>query len=148
MVAHAFLKMAILKPALAGAALVAMATPALANGPISGRWITQEKDAVISVTKCGASLCGRVVKFLKIPPDGVNQRDGNNPNPKLRTRKVMGMPILSGFKQDGKLWRGKIYDPNSGKTYRSIVRRKSATVLEVKGCVGPFCQTQLWRKAR
>jgi uncharacterized protein (DUF2147 family) len=28
-----------------------------------------------------------------------------------------------------------------------VIRRKGPNVLEVKGCIGPFCQTQLWRKA-
>lgn len=130
-----------------GALMLAVASPALASGPITGRWVTQDKDAIISVAKCGTSMCGRIAKFLVAPPEGVDQRDINNPNASLRKRKLLGLPVLSGFKQDGDLWRGKIYDPNSGKTYRSVVRRKSANVLEVKGCIGPFCQTQTWRKS-
>ena len=57
------------------------------------------------------------------------------------------LPILTGFKPDGDVWRGTIYDPKSGKSYRSIVKRRNASTLEVKGCIGPFCQTQVWRKA-
>ncbi|MEP2735505.1 MAG: DUF2147 domain-containing protein [Erythrobacter sp.] len=128
--------------------MLAGASPAFAADSITGRWVTQDKDAVISVAKCGSSVCGRIAKFLVKTPQGANQRDINNPNANLRKRKLLGLPILTGFKDDGKVWRGKIYDPNSGKTYRSIVRRKSANVLEVKGCVGPFCQTQTWRKTR
>nr|WP_245805975.1 DUF2147 domain-containing protein [Erythrobacter donghaensis] len=36
--------------------------------------------------------------------------------------------------------------PESGKSYRSVIRRKGANALEVKGCVGPFCQTQVGKK--
>ena len=43
-------------------------------------------------------------------------------------------------------WRGRIYDPKNGKSYRSIIRRKGPGVLEVKGCIGPFCQTQVWKR--
>ena len=128
------------------AGLLSVAAPAAANGPINGRWITQDKDAVIAIAKCGANTCGKIAKFLIKPPKGAAQRDVNNPKPALRKRKLLGLPILTGFKKDGKVWRGKIYDPNSGKTYRSILRRKNANTLEVKGCIGPFCQTQIWRK--
>jgi uncharacterized protein (DUF2147 family) len=122
--------------------------PLSAAEPIEGRWVTAEKDAVIAIAPCGAKLCGRIDRFLVAPPQGLDQRDVNNKNPELRVRKLLGMAILTGFAEDSKQWRGSIYDPKSGKTYRSIVRRKGANVLEVKGCLGPFCQTQVWQRVR
>lgn len=132
---------------LALGALVTAAIPALASEPVTGRWVTAEKDGVILIAPCGKSLCGTIERFLVPPPQGLDQRDVNNPDAKLRTRKLLGMPILSGFAADGEVWRGKIYDPKNGKSYRSIIRRKGPNVLEVKGCIGPFCQTQVWKKA-
>ncbi|ABC64453.1 DUF2147 domain-containing protein [Erythrobacter litoralis] len=138
-----------MKRLLAAAAILACtATPALAADPISGRWVTEEGDAVVTIGKCGASYCGKLSKYLETPPNGVNQKDVNNPNPRLRSRKLLGTPLLTNLTVDDDLWRGDIYDPRNGKTYRSVVRRKSASVLEVKGCIGPFCQTQNWRRAR
>ncbi len=131
---------------LALGALVTAAIPALASEPVTGRWVTAEKDGVILIAPCGKSLCGTIERFLVPPPQGLDQRDVNNPDAKLRTRKLLGMPILSGFAADGEVWRGKIYDPKNGKSYRSIIRRKGPNVLEVKGCIGPFCQTQVWKK--
>jgi len=131
---------------LAFSALVTAAIPALASEPVTGRWVTAEKDGVILIAPCGKSLCGTIDRFLVPPPQGLDQRDINNPDAKLRTRKLLGMPILSGFTADGDVWRGRIYDPKNGKSYRSIIRRKGANVLEVKGCIGPFCQTQVWKK--
>ncbi len=128
-------------------AALMIAQPLSAADPIAGRWITEERDAVIQIGSCGQSLCGKIVKFLVAPPQGKNQRDVNNADPAKRNRKLMGMPVLTGLDEESDLWRGEIYDPKSGKTYRSVIRRKSANVLEVKGCVGPFCQTQNWRKA-
>lgn len=136
-----------MKRLLALAALVT-AAPLLAAQPIEGRWMTAEKDAVITIDDCGSSLCGKITRFLVPPPQGADQRDVNNSNASLRNRKLLGMPVLTGFSNDDDVWRGQIYDPKSGKTYRSIVRRKSANQLEVKGCIGPFCQTQVWTKAR
>jgi uncharacterized protein (DUF2147 family) len=128
-------------------ALIWSAASALAADAVAGRWVTAEKDGVILIAPCGKALCGTIDRFLVPPPEGVGQRDVNNPDAKLRSRKLLGLPILSGFTADGDVWRGRIYDPKSGKTYRSIIRRKGPNVLEVKGCVGPFCQTQEWKKA-
>jgi uncharacterized protein (DUF2147 family) len=118
---------------------------ASAAEPVTGRWVTADKDGVILIAPCGKALCGTLDKFLVAPPEGLDQRDINNPDPKLRQRRLLGLPILSGFTADSDIWRGRIYDPKSGKSYRSIIRRKGANLLEVKGCIGPFCQTQVWR---
>lgn len=133
------------------AALVMTAVPALAYfapDPITGRWMTKEKDSIVTISKCGATYCGRLSQYLVMPKGGVDQKDINNPDPKLRTRKLLGVALLSGFKPDGKVYRGTIYDPRNGKSYRSVVRLKSANVLEVKGCIGPFCQAQEWTRAK
>ncbi len=122
------------------------AAPLAAADPIEGRWVTADKDAVVAIGQCGRSLCGRIARFLVVPPQGPDQRDVNNRNPRLRDRKLLGMPILTGLDEEAELWRGEIYDPRSGKTYRAVVRRKGSGLLEVKGCLGPFCQTQIWRK--
>ncbi|MDP4573996.1 DUF2147 domain-containing protein [Qipengyuania sp. G39] len=132
---------------VASLAAVLLASPALAADPVQGRWITEEKDAVITIAPCGAKLCGRLSKFLVAPPQGIDQRDVNNKDASKRSRKLLGMPVLTGFVENGDEWRGTIYDPKSGKTYRSILQRKGSNQLTVKGCLGPFCQTQTWRKA-
>ena len=129
------------------AAGLALAVPASAAEPVAGRWFTAERDAVILIGPCGKALCGTIERFLVSPPQGNEQRDVNNPDPAKRQRRLLGIPILSSFAADGQVWRGQIYDPKSGKTYRSVIRRKGADVLEVKGCIGPFCQTQVWKKA-
>jgi uncharacterized protein (DUF2147 family) len=131
---------------LAAAIAILGTAPLAAAEPIAGSWITASRDGVVRVGPCGPSVCGRLARFLVTPPQGVDQRDVRNPDAKLRTRKVLGMPILTGFREDGAVWRGTIYDPKAGKSYRSIVRRLDADRLEVKGCIGPFCQTQVWRR--
>lgn len=134
---------------LAAAALTSVAaTPATAAEPINGRWVTQDKDAIVTIAPCGKTTCGKVAKFLTPPPDGPDQRDIYNPDPKLKKRRLLGLPVLSNFEEEDSLWRGRIYDPKTGKSYRSVVRRKSANVLEVKGCISIFCQTQIWRRAK
>jgi uncharacterized protein (DUF2147 family) len=130
------------------AAFAVQVDTAFAAEPVTGRWVTADKDGVILIAPCGKAVCGTLDKFLVAPPEGLDQRDINNPDPKMRQRRLLGLPILSGFTADRDIWRGRIYDPKSGKSYRSIIRRKAANLLEVKGCIGPFCQTQIWRSIR
>ncbi|MEM6856920.1 MAG: DUF2147 domain-containing protein [Pseudomonadota bacterium] len=136
------------RAALPGAAFLGIASAATAAEPIAGRWITAEGDAIITIAKCGSSTCGRISKFIVPPPDGPDQRDIYNPDPAKKKRRLQGLPILTGFAEDDDLWRGRIYDPKSGKSYRSVVRRTGANTLEVKGCISIFCQTQVWKKAK
>lgn len=133
------------------ALLLGLAGPALAllaPQPITGRWVTEEKDSVVTISKCGTTYCGRLSQYLVMPEGGAEQKDIYNPDPRKRSRKLLGTALLWGFQPDGNVWRGTIYDPRNGKSYRSVLRRKSDSVLEVKGCIGPFCQTQNWTRAK
>ncbi|QDZ06587.1 DUF2147 domain-containing protein [Sphingomonas panacisoli] len=126
---------------VAGLALV-FALPALAAQPIAGRWWTADRGALVAIGPCGAALCGRIVKLVKGPPSGPPV-DALNPDPKLRSRPLVGLAILLDLKPDGDGWKGRIYDPKTGKTYRAAVTRDGAN-LKVQGCVAVFCQTMTW----
>jgi uncharacterized protein (DUF2147 family) len=118
------------------------AKPAVAAASVNGKWYTDGQDSIVEVGPCGASVCGRVAKILKPQPGGpAVPVDSNNPDPKLRTRPIQGMTILSGFKDTGKEWVGSIYDPRAGKTYKSTMVRLANGNLKVKGCWGPFCRS-------
>lgn len=136
------------KTALSLAALLLAAGPLAAAQPITGRWITDDKDAVVEVAPCGAQLCGKIARFLIVPPDGADQRDIHNKDADKRTRKLLGLMVLTGFTADGEVFRGRIYDPRNGKTYRSVLRRAGPATLEVKGCLGPLCRTFHWVRTR
>ena len=129
-------------------AALALAAPAHAAAPIAGRWITVEGDSIVTIGPCGGGkLCGRITTFLE-RPSTPNPLDTNNPDPALRRRPIMGLAVLSGFSDAGKDWRGRIYDPRSGKSYKSILSRKADGTLKVQGCIAFLCQTQVWRPAR
>jgi uncharacterized protein (DUF2147 family) len=128
--------------------LLFVAGSAQAAVPVSGRWFTDNKDSVIEIGQCGATVCGKVVRVIRPTPDGKPAIDSNNPNPALRKRPILGMTLLSDFKDDGKSWRGQIYDPRAGKTYKSFLARLPNGTLQVKGCVGPFCRTLIFTPAR
>lgn len=129
---------------LAGATLVAVPAVA-APAPVTGRWLTQGGKGVVEVAPCGVQLCGRIVKIVR-PDPGKPLNDANNPDRAKQSRPILGISILSGFVAAGDCYKGQIYDPESGRTYRSELRREG-DVLKVKGCFGPFCRTQDWTKA-
>ena len=133
-------------PVMAVAMAIA-ATPALAAEPIAGTWYTDGKRAVVKIGKCGTTVCGKIDRFIEKPKNGVTT-DINNPDPQMRKRPLLGLSVLSGFTMDGSKWRGQIYDPESGKSYRSVVERTGKDRLKVQGCIGPFCQTQHWTMVR
>lgn len=124
-------------------------TPAAAQAatPIAGRWLTADGSGVVTIGACGGPTCGRLTQILKVRP-GAAATDVNNTDPALRSRPIKGIAILSGFADKGKDWRGTIYDPRNGKSYKSIVVRNADGTLAVKGCIAFFCQTQTWTPAR
>lgn len=139
--------MTYLHAAAAAVAVFTIAGTAHAAQPIAGRWLTQDGAAIIQVGPCGGSTCGKISAVVK-PRPGAPTTDVNNPDAKLRTRPMIGLPILSGFSQSGDEWRGRIYDPRNGKSYKSTVTRGANDTLRVKGCIAFLCQTQIWKAAR
>lgn len=129
---------------LVGALL--LAAPAVAATPIAGRYVTEDGSGVIEIGRCGATVCGKLVRILKSEPNAP-KTDVNNSDPALRSRPILGMPILSAFTDAGKDWRGRIYDPRNGKTYKSIVSKNGDGTLKVQGCIAFLCQTQTWKPA-
>ena len=130
---------------LSAAALLAT-TPAMAAAPISGKWMTAEKDSIIEIAPCGTNMCGKISKFLT-PVQGP-PFDRNNPNAAMRNRPLLGLPILLALKDGGKQWEGNIYDPKKGKTYKSKVYMNPNGTMTVKGCIAFFCQGFVWTAAK
>ncbi|MBA4049336.1 MAG: DUF2147 domain-containing protein [Sphingomonas sp.] len=132
---------------IAAVTLLLMPATAHAAEPITGQWLTKEGKAIVTVAPCGQGVCGRITKVIKPNPEG-HGVDERNPNPALRNRPIVGLPILSNFADNGRDWRGRIYDPEAGKEYRSILKKLPDGTLQVQGCIAFLCQTQLWRPVR
>lgn len=127
--------------------LLAMAT-AYAASPddIVGVWNTQGRDAKIEIFKCGMKYCGKIVWLMEphYPAGstegtpGTPMLDHNNPDPELRKKPLIGLPILLGFVGSGdNSWkRGKIYNSDNGKTYSGELTLLSPNQLKVRGFIG------------
>ena len=129
-------------------AVTLIATPAFSR-PLEGTtWRTAGGSGTIRIEACGPKTCGRILPGT--PRAGQSEFDVKNPNAALRTRSLVGLSILTGFARqaDNSYKGGTIYNPEDGKSYRSEFKLKPDGNLEVKGCVGPFCQNQVWTPVR
>jgi uncharacterized protein (DUF2147 family) len=107
---------------------------------IIGTWLSEEKDLKVEIFKKGGQFFGKVVWFICDPktPNMEDFKDTENPNPKFRNRPWLGMQVVDNLTFNGTdTWeKGSIYDPNSGRTYNSVVRLKDINTLIVRGYWG------------
>lgn len=113
---------------------------------VFGVWMVQSNDAKVDVTDCGdGTPCGTMIWVDA--PEGTIPLDDKNPDAALQSRPMVGIKMIYGFTHKSKGWKkGKIYNPSDGKTYKSTISLQDDGRLKVKGCVGPFCQSQYWTK--
>jgi uncharacterized protein (DUF2147 family) len=121
-----------------------IATFAQSSNGVLGMWITENRLAKIEVYKQGDGLFGKIV-WTKI----YDIKDDKNPNAKLRDKPLLGLNILTNFKNDGnnKWSNGTIYDPENGKTYSCNIQLKDGK-LELRGYIGVslFGRTSIWTR--
>ncbi|MGU3389788.1 DUF2147 domain-containing protein [Sphingomonas sp. M1A8_2b] len=139
-------RLAVMATALIGA-LIGTASSAIAATPVTGTWITDEGKALVRIAPCGDAICGTIVKVLKHEP-GKPTTDSANPDPSKRSNPIEGTVILNGFTDAGSIWKGKIYNPDSGKTYTAKLAKNPDGTLKVEGCVAFLCRGPTWQPAR
>lgn len=132
--------------AVVASILTVSAASASTPAPIAGRWQTDDGKAIVEVAPCGNALCAKIARFLVAQPAG-GARDGKNPDKALRTRPLLGLPILSGLRADGNAWTGKGYSPEEGRNFKATVTT-SGNKLNLKGCVAVFCRNVAWTRAK
>ena len=94
---------------------LALLLPLQAKDTIEGEWLKSDGTARIKLWVDSKSELQGVITWVQ---DKARTHDTNNPDPKLRKRRLRGLKFLNGFKKDGdKFTGGKVYDSKSGKTY-------------------------------
>ena len=117
---------------------------------VKGFWMNETKDAKVEIYKSGNKYFGKIIwgKDLFEPDGKTPKKDTKNSNEELRNRNMLNMVILSGFSYDEGEWTGgELYDPRTGKTYKSKMKLKGNS-LEIRGYVGSpmFGKTTVWTK--
>ena len=136
---------------LLAALLLAAGLPArAAPDPAFGQWFNEDGMGRVAVGPCPgrpAQACG-TIDWLK-DPIGHPSRDVNNPDRALRSRPLIGVLVIRDMKSagPGRWTGGKLYDPESGKTYDGKLRALTGDRLQVTGCVLFVCESETWRRA-
>jgi uncharacterized protein (DUF2147 family) len=104
---------------------------------ICGKWMSAENNLSVEVYKSGDEFKAKIVWFKEHPHTTMEEwPDKNNPDPALRTRKVLGMDVLSDLKYNAssKSWEdGTIYDAQSGHEWSASAYIDNKGLLKVKG---------------
>ena len=123
-----------------------LATAQPQSSSVTGNW-ANPSGSVIQIYRCGAALCAKLIAISAHAPGHI---DANNPNPALRNRPLCDMTIGTGFEPSGpdRAKGGKLYDPESGKTYTGTMTREG-NKLKLRGYIGIplFGRTETWTRA-
>ena len=143
------------------ASVVLVASSASAQQSVMGTWLTETGTAQVKLEPCADAksgpVCGHIVQLINpkgpdgkiVAPDVAT--DYHNENASLRSRKVIGMPLLWGFKAAGEansFEGGQIYNGEDGKMYTANISLQPDGKLRLRGYVGTpmFGKTQLWTR--
>jgi len=136
-------------------------TASAQQSSVMGTWLTASGVAQVRIAPCsdpaGGPLCGFIVGLINPKgPDGVvvapeAATDYRNADPALRSRKVLGMPLIWGFKKtaDPNAFEdGRIYNGENGKIYNANISLQPDGKLRLRGYVGSpmFGETQVWTR--
>ena len=120
--------------ALALCLTVAPSARAAAPSTLAGDWATPGLGAVVRLSACADNthrLCGRLIWAW---------------DPSRIQRGGIGALMLRDFAWSNEAWTGgEVVNPEDGRTYTGSIRL-DGEVLRLRGCAGPFCQTQTWRR--
>ena len=109
---------------------------------IIGVYWSPKKDAKIEIYKKGDMYFGKSIW------SSTKRKDLKNPNPALRERDLLGIELFTNFAyKDGTYEDGKIYNPESGKTY-DCKMSFSGKNPKVRGYVGIslFGRTEIFER--
>jgi uncharacterized protein (DUF2147 family) len=106
---------------------------------IIGEWMAVQGNVKVQVFREGNEYKAKILWFKDTDDKSKpmhTRTDEKNPNPKLRSRKVLGMETLSELTYNAKSGRwenGVIYDPKTGREWSSVVYFNKEGLLNVKG---------------
>lgn len=133
------------KLVLLSALLLAPLSLWAADPGLFGDWKTAD-GSVVRTSPCAQALC---IKIIAVTPTAPGTLDHFNPDPALRNRSLCNLEIGSGFTLagDNQATGGRLYDPESGKTYKGNIDLKGDT-LKLRGYIGItlFGRTETWHR--
>jgi uncharacterized protein (DUF2147 family) len=128
--------------------LAATASAAAQTADPVGEWLVKDGSARIKVVSCPQEQNQPPILWGVIWAEMKPGRDTANPDPSMKNRPMLGVPILINMKQtQANRWDGKIYDARGGSIYDANVTLNRNDMLEVRGCVASiFCGGEDWKR--
>ena len=133
-------------------AMLVMPLAAAFAQDVIGKWKLEDGSAIVEIYKQGDVYNGKII-WLQNPTeaDGSPAVDSENPDKSLRSRRIIGLNMLSGLeKNGGEYTGGSIYDPGNGKTYNCSMKVEG-DVLHVRGSLdkkGLLGRTMDWFRVK
>jgi uncharacterized protein (DUF2147 family) len=114
------------------------AAQAQPRAPIEGNWKNPIGSAIITVAPCGEMLCGKVAWA-----SARGRREAST-----STSNVVGTTVLTGFKQTGNRWTGRLFIPDDNVHVSAKLQLLGERQLKLTGCAvaGLFCRSQIWTR--
>lgn len=120
---------------------------------ITGKWTSYKKgvaQSVVEIYETNNVYFGKILEVIN-PPDGnmnplCTKCKGANKN-----QPIVGMVIINNMVKTGNNYsKGTILNPDNGKVYslQLSLADNDPNTLVVKGLLGPFSQTQYWKRVR
>ena len=130
--------------------LLAGANAAADETAIEGRWLSGDGSGWIDIHLVDGAPVGTAAGSTTFKEGDPPRLDEFNPDSALRDRPLLGITILHGFEYKGEhVWKGgTIYDPNTGKTYKSTMTLVDKNILKVRGFIGLslFGRSDVWTR--
>lgn len=146
-------------------ALFAVSAQAQTGADVYGKWLTESTNAQTELYRCAdparGIICGKVVWLRnatnpdQTPAASVDAvSDVKNPDPALRSRKIIGLEFVHGFKpsdtEPGTYEGGKIYNAEDGETYSARIKLENPDKLVLRGYVlmPMLGKSQTWTRVK
>ncbi|MCC6144985.1 MAG: DUF2147 domain-containing protein [Candidatus Hydrogenedentes bacterium] len=123
---------------------------------VLGDWYTAGKRSKVQIFEKDGKYHGKIVWLIEPeypegdPEAGKPRRDRENPDEDKRNTPIIGLVFMHDFEYEGESeWSsGRIYDPESGKTYKSKMTLEDPDTLNVRGYIGiaAFGRTETWTR--
>jgi uncharacterized protein (DUF2147 family) len=119
---------------------------AASSDKIVGVWLNEEKSNKIEIYKVSDTYSGKIVWIEQLESNSeLDPKDKNNPNPKMRSRSILGMDIITGLKySNGKWENGTLYIPQKGIYAPCTVELHADSKLSLVVSKGRFSRTKTW----
>ena len=118
---------------------------------IVGVWLSDNERLKVEIYNNNGVYFGKILwLYEKIDPEtGKPKLDKENPDPKKRSRPLIGLQVLKDFKFKDGFWQdGYVYNSQNGKTYACEIWLDGKDVLILRGYWGLVYHTERWTRVK